>query len=156
MMKKGGRSMLRSGSGIHIWTRWFALSAIVMGVLAVAGCAGLQSDTDEPPELVVRKLSTQRWQALLARDFDKAYSFSTPGYRKLRSLEYFKTNRQGAPVKWLSAEILRVECEKERCKTVVQVESKPTLPFPFRGNITSGLDEVWVFEEQRWWVLESL
>lgn len=137
------------------WSRWVVVSAVIVGALAVAGCAGLQS-VDESPELVVRKLSVQRWQALLARDFDKAYSFTTPGYRQLRTLEYFKANRQGAPVKWLSAEVLRVECEKERCKTVVQVESKPTLPFPFRGNITSGLDEVWVFEDQRWWVLESL
>ncbi len=130
------------------------IAVVMLPAVLASGCAGLGSS--EPPELVVRKLATQRWQALLARDFDKAYSFAVPGYRKIKSLEHYKSNRQGAPVNWLSAEVLRVECEKERCKVVVQLESKPILPFVFRGNLTSGIDEVWVYEDRRWWVLETL
>jgi hypothetical protein len=133
---------------------WAALAVAMVAVIAT-GCAGWRG-ADEPPELVVRQLATQRWQALLAADFDKAYSFAVPGYRKIKSLEHYKSNRQGAPVKWLSAEVLRVECEQERCKVVVQLESKPILPFVFRGNLSSGIDEVWVYEDRRWWVLETL
>lgn len=146
--------MVRARSG---WiSRWcFLYAPFVSMALMVTGCAGF-SGNSEPPELVVRQLATQRWQALLARDFDKAYSFAVPGYRKIKSLEYYKANRQGAPVKWLSAEVLRVECEAERCKVVVQLESKATLPFSYRGNISSGIDEVWVLENRRWWMLETL
>jgi hypothetical protein len=133
---------------------WAALAVAMVAVIAT-GCAGWRG-VNEPPELVVRQLATQRWQALLARDFDKAYSFAVPGYRKIKSLEYYKNNRQGVPVKWLSAEVFRVECESERCKVVVQLESKPILPFVFTGNITSGIDEVWVYEDRRWWMLETL
>jgi hypothetical protein len=129
------------------------VAVAVLTTLLVSGCAGLGSS--EPPELIVRKLATQRWQALLARDFDKAYAFAAPGYRKIHSLEYYRSNRQ-PPVRWLSAEIMRVECVQDRCKVMVELDSKPTIPFAFRGNIKSGIEEVWVFEDRRWWMLEAL
>jgi hypothetical protein len=34
----------------------------------------------------------------------------------LRTVEFYRTNRSAVPVKWVSAEVLRVDCEAARCK----------------------------------------
>lgn len=121
---------------------------------ALVGCAGLTSSA--PPEQVVRQLATQRWQALLSRNFDKAYEFSVPSYRALRNAEYYKRNREATPVKWISAEVFGVECEAIKCVVRIKLESKPIVPFNFPGNIVGGIDETWVLEGGKWWMFETL
>jgi hypothetical protein len=126
-----------------------------VAVAALAGCAGLT--TPAPPEQVVRQLATQRWQALLAKDFDKAYGFSVPSYRALKTAEYYKNKRQATPVKWISAEIFNVECEASKCAVRIKLESKPIVPFSnFDGTIVGGLDETWVLDGGKWWMFETL
>lgn len=128
---------------------------VTVAVTAVAGCAGLT--TPAAPEQVVRQLATQRWQALLAKDFDKAYEFSVPSYRALKTAEYYKNKRQATPVKWISAEIFNVECEASKCAVRIKLESKPIVPFSnFDGTIVGGLDETWVLEGGKWWMFETL
>lgn len=122
--------------------------------MAVGGCAGIGQT--QAPEQIVRQLATKRWQALLAKDFDKAYEFATPSYRKIKTADYYRNQRQSTPVKWIAAEVLRVDCQVEKCTTTIKLESKPIVPFKFTGTITSGIDETWVFEDGQWWMFEAL
>jgi hypothetical protein len=122
--------------------------------LGLAGCASMSAP--EAPELAVRTLATQRWQALLAQDFNKAYTFVVPSYRQLNTADAYQKKRQGVPVKWISAKVLRVECGGQKCDVRIELESKPLVPFAFNGTITSGIDETWVLENGRWWMLETL
>jgi hypothetical protein len=130
-----------------------AVSAAVSAAV-LAGCAGLTSSA--PPEQVVRQLATQRWQALLSRDFDKAYEFAVPSYRALKNADYYRKNREATPVKWIAAEVFGVECEAVKCVVRIQLESKPIVPFNFQGNIVGGIDETWVLEGGKWWMFETL
>ena len=58
-----------------------ALAALLAtATLALAACAGLQPKT---PEDVVRERSEARWDALIKRDFDKAWEYTQPAYRAL-------------------------------------------------------------------------
>ena len=133
--------------------RRLALAALGLMSLAVVGCASLQP----APEETVRKLATQRWQALLAGKFDQAYEFATPAFRKLRTVDFYRTNRSAVPVKWVSAEVLRVDCEPARCKVTVKVVSEPRVPgFRKLLNLESGIEEVWVLEDGQWWMFEKL
>ncbi len=132
----------------------FVAGAACLLSMALAGCAGLGAAA--APELVVRQLATQRWQALLAQDFNQAYAFASPAYRQIHTPDYYRSQRQQTPVKWIAAEVLRVDCAGEKCTVRIQLESKPVVPFPFRGTITSGIDETWVLENQQWWMLEPL
>jgi len=131
-----------------------ALATAAMLAATLGGCAGL--GTPQPPELKVRQLATQRWQALLAQDFAKAYNFLTPSYRQLHSADTYQKKRQGVPVRWLAAKVLRVQCEPAKCEVRIDLESKPLSPFGFNGTINSGLDETWVLEDGQWWMLETL
>lgn len=126
---------------------------VVLAALAVGGCATVKP---EPPELQVRQLATQRWQALLAGDFDKAYAMSTPAYRLIHAPEAYKAKKQATPVKWLAAEVFRVECQETSCVATIKIQSKPVLPIAFKGVIESGIDETWVNENGHWWMHEAL
>ena len=121
---------------------------------ALAGCAALGPAA--PPEQLVSQLATKRWDALVAQDFDKAYSLAAPSYRQLTNADAYKKKKQGVPVKWLSAKVLRVKCEEKKCDVRIEIESKPIVPFTYKGTIASGLDETWVLEGGKWWILESL
>jgi len=134
-------------------TRRLALSLACVLSFAAVGCASLLP----APEETVRKLATQRWQTLLAGKFDQAYEFATPGFRKLRTVDFYRTNRSAVPVKWVSAEVLRVDCEPARCKVTVKVVSEPRVPgFRKLLNLESGIEEVWVLEDGQWWMFEKL
>ena len=130
---------------------WIKVSACVLS-LSLVGCASLRP----APEETVRKLATQRWQALLAGKFDQAYEFATPGFRKLRSVDFYRTNRSAVPVKWVSAEVLRVDCEPQRCTVKIKLITRPNMPGFNKLNLETGLDEVWLLEDGQWWMFEKL
>ena len=132
------------------------LASAGMAALAVVVLAGCAAVKPVPPELQVRQLATQRWQAMLAGKFDQAYALVTPAYRRIHSADEYKNKRQSTPVKWLSAEVYTVECQTDQCVVRILLKSKPVMPLSFKGVIESAIDETWVQEEGRWWSFESL
>src|SRR4051812_42141290 len=77
------------------------LLAAALAAAALAGCASL----DKAPELVVRERATQRWSALVAEDFEKAYTYMPPSYRAATPFERYKNSFKGA-IKWVGAEVV--------------------------------------------------
>lgn len=107
-------------------------------------------------EEAVRTLAAARWQALIAGDFAKAYAYAAPSYRAINPLAMYRANKQGVSVKWLSANVLKVACELAVCTVQIELESKPITPIRFTGTLQSAVDEKWVLEEGKWWILEKL
>lgn len=135
--------------GVRTGMAWgMALSAL----LWLSGCA----TTPTNPQEAVRQLAQQRWQHVLAGKYDKSYDMLVPSYRKLKSQDHYTTAARSAPVKWKSAEVVRVECEANTCKVVVKVVSQLAVPTFYKGPLESGLDETWVLEDGQWWKLETL
>ena len=126
-------------------------SAVLTAVM-LASCASWQPS----PQDQVRQRATQHWQALLAGQYDRAYEFNTPAFRKLRSLDFYRTNRSAVPVKWISAEVLRVECETQRCVTRIKLTSRPNMPGFNKMTLETGIDEIWILEGGQWWLFEKL
>ena len=123
-----------------------------LGTALLTGCASLQPDNATQ----VRELATQRWQALLARKWDTAYEFATPGFRNLRSADDYRVMRSSTLVRWESARVLRADCEPERCVVTIELKSRPLLP-PFHTTpIESAIEEIWVKQDGRWWMHEKL
>lgn len=153
-MKNSVTPRLLSSSGRGRWALLGALAATAL--VGIGGCASLVSG----PEDKVKALATQRWQYLVEGDFDKAYEMATPGFRKVRNLRDYRVRKSAVPVKWVAAEVLRVECspaeKPTKCVARIKLDSTPVVPSGFKGVLSSGIDETWLFEDGHWWVFESL
>lgn len=151
-MKNPVTSRFLFASSYRRWT----LFALVAATLVVGGCAAVATG----PEDQVKALATQRWKYLVEGDFDKAYEMATPGFRQIRTLRDYRIRKSSVPVKWLAAEVLRVECtpvgSPTKCVVRVKIDSTPVVPTGFKGVMSSGINETWLFEDGRWWVYESL
>lgn len=134
-----------------------ALRGCALTLVAVAALAGCATTNKVTPEQQVRELATERWQALLADNAAKAYEMTAPSYRKLRTQDVFTTRLRAVPVKWLSAQVVRVDCHRaDACTARIAIESQTRMPTLYKGKISSGVDESWVLEDGRWWILERL
>ena len=121
---------------------------------ALAGCAGMGSS--QPPQAQVRQLATERWQALLKSDFEKAYGYAAPSYRALKTLDHYRIARPTSTTRWISAEIVQVECLEAICTARVKLVFKPLAPGFTSTTLDTGFDEKWVFEGGKWWMLETV
>jgi len=141
----------KSAVSLRLSARRFAFAGLAAMVLA--GCAALQPD----PQTEVRRLATQRWQALLAGRLADAYEDIIPSYRAVRSLDDYTKTVQNLPVKWLQAEVKRVDCATpDRCKVQLRMVNELRIHARFKGPVESYTEETWVREKGQWWVLESL
>jgi hypothetical protein len=78
----------------------------------------------------------------------------------VRNLRDYRIRKSAVPVKWLSAEVLRVECapaeKPTKCAVAIKLTSEPMVPGAPKGTISSRIDEVWLYEDGRWSMFESL
>ena len=129
------------------------LGLALLATLLLSACATLPGLT---PQDQVRQRATQRWQALLAYDYAKAYEFATPSYRALVTPESYRT-RQGAALQRTSAKVFRVDCpEPDKCQARIEVGVKPPLGKRYGAEITAPVDETWVLQNGQWWLVERL
>lgn len=130
-----------------------ATAVIVSGAL-LAGCASMGPKT---PEEEVRALAEARWNALIKRDFVKAYGYAQPSFRAVVTPSAY-AQRFGSAGRWKSAQIHEATCEAARCTVKVRLTTEIMVP-SFRRSIpevVSYHDEVWVREEGQWWFFEKI
>ena len=96
-----------------------------------------------------------RWDALLAGDFETAYGFYSPGYRSSRSVFDLAFEIRSRRVQWVSAEYRDHSCDERVCTVNFEVGFKVIKPV--RGlpewESSSLVDEKWVKTEGQWWYL---
>ena len=114
---------------------------------ALSGCTALSPAT---PEQAVQKRANAYWQARVSGEMKKAYEFSTPSYRQLRSEAQF-VGQFGAGASIESAEINKVECELEKCTVQVKIGVKPAIPGLNLKAVAAFVSEAWVLENGNWW-----
>lgn len=130
-----------------------ALLASALGAtLWLAGCAGLQPKTAE--EIVTQRIEA-RWDALIKRDFEKAWEYTQPSFRALVPQKDYR-NRFGAAGQWKGMQVHQVKCEAERCTARLRLTSIINMP-RFRGQELVGyINEVWVRADGQWWFYQGL
>lgn len=120
--------------------------------MLLAALVGACSSAKTPEELVQAR-ATQRWNHLLANEFEKAYTFLPPSSRAVVSEQAFINSfaRDGS-VKWQSANFTSVECpDEERCLARFRVETKINMP-GFKGQVVeTTVEETWLKEDGQWW-----
>lgn len=120
---------------------------MLIAAALLAGCAALPASA---PEDVVRARAQERWDAVIAGNWEKAYSFATPAYRAARDLYQFRL-RHDAIVKHRKASVFAVACESDTlCKVKMQVTFTPPQDIP-TPDLTTVIEERWVAEDGQWW-----
>lgn len=130
-----------------------ATAALVSGAM-LAGCASMGPQT---PEQEVQARAEARWDALVKRDFVKAYGFTQPGFRAVVKPEDY-IRRFGTAGRWKGAQIHEATCEAARCTVRVRLTTEVMIP-RFRRSIPEVVgyhDEIWVREGGQWWFFEQV
>lgn len=118
-------------------------------VLLATACATVEEPNT--PEALVRRLATERLNALRAGDYAKALSYANPSYRLLNGVDQYRS-RYGGAENWKGAEVDNVSCDPERCRVrllityrMAQLEVENTRP----------LDELWIAIDGQWYIFEG-
>jgi hypothetical protein len=124
------------------------VAALALGMLLTA-CAGTGTTKKNP----VEERAQQRWDALLAGDFDTAYTYYSPGYRSANSRVDFEISQRSRKVAILAALVESSECESEACTVTAQVQYRVGAPAPgvSKWESSSKLQERWVRTQGQWW-----
>ena len=124
----------------------------------LAGCAknGAVS-TSQTPEQIVQQRATERWNLMIARDFDKVYEYTDTAYRLVNTPidldRKYGGKRYRVGVNWTKAEFISVECgTPDRCVTRFSVSSLVNVPPSFTNMEINNVptEEVWLLQEGNW------
>ncbi|WP_418647476.1 hypothetical protein ACNQFN_21105 [Thauera butanivorans] len=129
-------------------TRAAAAAVPLIAVLALGGCAALDSRT---PEQIVAERAAARWEAIIANDWQAAYEYATPGYRAANKLEAYQGRLQSAVIRRQGIEVSGVECpQADSCTATLLLAYQPLQPgFP---SMKTRMTERWILEEGRWYI----
>ena len=118
----------------------------------VAGCAtegtgpqGQAAKTPQTPEQAVTTRAQERWDALRAGQYDKAYAYITPSMRETLSLEIFRGRISS--LSWIDVKVTKAVCEPEACDVSVKIDYY-VLP-KLRDSQT--VNEKWILDRGNWW-----
>lgn len=126
------------------------LVLVAMLVAVTVGGYALWQSTITVEEWVGNR-AVERWHALMAGDFKKAYSYFGPGYRSATPLAAYEAKLAAAKVVWKNVELKAVKCEQELCTVEVGLDYKPKIT-GFEGyQLQNSLTEKWVKVDNQWW-----
>ncbi len=127
----------------------------VEGVVSAAPASPvpLTTEVTQTQQALLAQRVTARWDALIRRDFETAYSFNSPNYRELFPLNVFKS-QFGDGAAWRRVEVVKVELKGEDAAMVginlyfgyhhLSAE-KPEM------EIKTYVQEPWVSVDGQWW-----
>jgi hypothetical protein len=101
------------------------------------------------PEQIVAERAQARWDALLAGDFETAYSFAAPSYRDVVDAVRFQQGL-GGHASWLGAKVREVTCREDVCDAMVRLKYRS--PLPPRMEFETDDIERWLSEDGEWWI----
>ena len=97
----------------------------------------------------------ERWAALIAGNYDKAWTYTQPSFRDLVKQANYR-GRFGGAGEWRGVQVHSVTCAAERCEVRLRLTTRVMVP-PFAGHeLVGAIDEVWIREDGQWWYFEAL
>ena len=128
-----------------------SLKLLGIGVVVLWG-SGCAVGPVAAPEAEVKARVEASWQARLAGKFEDAYKYAAPSYRQEVSFDQYRSSFGGA-TRWVAADIISIACESQKCLVKMSISVPSPVPQQFSGNISTRIDESWIFEENQWWVV---
>ena len=130
--------------------------AVLMALQGLStGCTS-GSHWDDAQRSALEQRVRDRFDALTARDYDKAWEYTTPSYRAIFSKQlYARKFSYALRLELTGVEIVNYDSDAAVASVVVRVMSKPTLQTSTAsmliGATPSSLGEKWVFSQDQWW-----
>lgn len=128
-----------------------AIILIIMSGLILSAC-----DREETIDEIDQKASN-RWQALIAGDYEKAYSYVAPSHRELENLNSYETRLATArlSIDWQEADFVKKDCAELTCEVTMEIKylykfNKRSLG-ETRGVTT--VNEQWIKSDGKWYFL---
>jgi hypothetical protein len=108
-------------------------------------------------EAELRKRVQARWDAALKGDFEAAYAFETPEYRKANPKEEYLFRMGRRVARWHVATLKELRYDRaDEAEAIVTLEYSFALPGSDRIVRTKGnFSEHWRFSDGTWWRQES-
>lgn len=131
------------------------MGAVLLLALLCAACAE-RNELSEAQTAALEQRVRDRWQALAARDFGKAWEYTTPTYRASFPKQLYVKNFSYA-VEWelTAVEVVNYDAPAAVASVVVRVMSTPTKQTSTAsvlvGAIPNSLRERWIFADGQWW-----
>ena len=120
---------------------------------AAASAASEAQGAELTPEgKAVKQRAQERWDALVARDFERAWAYLEPAKRKEIEQKDYK-DKFGEAGGLLGVEVLNVKCTTGRCAAFVRLNAQMGAPGFAQGklNVTTHSEEEWVLQDGQWW-----
>jgi hypothetical protein len=117
------------------------LAGLLLGCAGIPEVGGLASDAPMAArQAAVESRARARWEALIAGDYEKAYSYMTEASRGATSLERFKGRTK--VVVYRAVKVDAVSCDADACSAEIFLTYDHR---KFKGG-TTRLKETWVLE----------
>lgn len=135
---------------------------VALALLALAACGNKEGINPEPETLnesqeaaLVQRV-TERWAALSALNYDRAWEYSSPAYREIFPKQLFVRNFSYVVERELTAvEVLNYDAEAAVASVSVRVMSRPTKSTSEAsralGALPVTIQEKWILEDGEWW-----
>lgn len=125
----------------------------MVGIMSLTGCKDSVEDLDTK--------SVKRWEAIIASDYETAYEYFSPGYKKTESQASFASKTANAKVRvdWKSVNFISKSCESEtQCSVKLEILYKYTFPRKSMGEIEvpTTITEKWINKGGKWYFLPKL
>lgn len=107
-------------------------------------------------EEIVAHNAKARWDAIIAKDFDAAFEYLTPGTRATTSLDAYTRRMLNVSVRYVGAEVESVSCEGEEvCTATLMITYKVRGASPGTGDVEgfSPTHEQWLLSAGQWFHL---
>lgn len=127
----------------------FVCYTVVVVLMLSAGCASTVTSPDavakqESDEQALVRRAQERWDALLAMNFEKAYGYISPGGRLKYSLEEYSKRVRGEF--WRGTKAKSAACQPDYCVV--------TLDFQYEVSglkLSQAINETWIQDGGVWW-----
>jgi hypothetical protein len=126
------------------------LVLVVALVLVTVGGYVLWQSTITVEERVGER-AVERWHALMAGDFKKAYGYLGPGYRSATPYAVYEAKLRSGMAEWKKIELKAVKCEPELCSVELSVDYRPAVKGFEAYQLQKRLTEKWVKVDNQWW-----
>ena len=129
---------------------------VLLMVLVLSGGCASGPKWDDAQRNILEQRVRDRFQALVARDFEKVWEYSTPSYRAIFSKQlYAKKFSYAVELQLTGVEVVNYDSDAAVASVVVRVMSKPTKQTSTAsmliGATPRSLGEKWVFSQDQWW-----